>query len=76
MARKVEGCWKTHKGPEALNTLVFLALNPDCFERGKENFLGAKVLFLTLIPQLQNAGILSALGLSRGAHPARMGILK
>lgn len=48
MARKVEGCWKTHKGPEALNTLVILALNLDHSEEGKESFPVAKVLFLTL----------------------------
>lgn len=49
MTGKVEGCWKTHKEPEALNIPVILALIPDCFEGGKENCLMAKFLFLTLI---------------------------
>ena len=35
--------------PQALSILVILALNPDRFERGKENFPVAKVLLLMLI---------------------------
>ena len=35
--------------PQALSILVILALNPDHFEGGKENFPVAKVLLLMLI---------------------------
>lgn len=49
ICRWKEICWKTHKEPEALNILVTLTLNLDCFEGGKENFSMPKILFQTSI---------------------------